>query len=64
MDGAGAALGDAAAKFGAGQPQRIAQDPKQRGIGIDIDLLRLSVNRETRHYPTPQSACGTQLGEF
>ena len=40
MDRAGAALGDAASEFGAGQTQGVAQDPKQRGVGIDVDLVR------------------------
>src|SRR6266436_2698988 len=40
VDRAGAALGDAAAIFGPGQAQRVAQNPQQRSVGIDIDLLR------------------------
>jgi hypothetical protein len=44
MDRAGPALGDAAPEFRAGQTQTVAQDPKQRGVGIDIDLSRLSVD--------------------
>ena len=62
MDRAGAALGDAAAVFGAGQPERVAQDPKQRGVGIDIDLVRLSVDRETRHPPLLELARHVPLG--
>ena len=36
MDGAGAALGDAAAIFGADQAQMVAQYPQKRRRGIDI----------------------------
>src|SRR4051794_19625649 len=39
MHGAGAALRDAAAVFGPGQPDRIAQHPQQRRARIDIDLI-------------------------
>src|SRR5690242_13068210 len=63
MHGAGAALSDAATVFGAGQAQSIAQDPKQRSVRIDIDLLRLSVDREAGHGTTPLSARGTWPGE-
>jgi hypothetical protein len=40
MHRAGAALSDAAAELGAGQPDDVAQRPKQghRGIGIDRQL--------------------------
>src|SRR5262249_35050416 len=52
MDGAGAALGDAAAILGAGQPDRVAQHPQQRGVGIDIDLMSLSIHAEISHLQT------------
>jgi hypothetical protein len=53
MDRASAALGDPTPEFGAGQTEGVAQHPKQRGIGIDIDLSRLSVDDETGHLATP-----------
>jgi hypothetical protein len=52
MDGAGAALGDAAAILSAGQPDRVAQHPQQRGVGIDIDLMGLSIHGEISHLQT------------
>jgi hypothetical protein len=54
-----AALGDAATVFRAGQAQRITQHPQERGVGIDIDFVRLSVDRETGHHAAPRSARGT-----
>jgi hypothetical protein len=36
MDRAGAALGDAAAIFGANQTQMVAQHPQKRSLGVDI----------------------------
>src|SRR5262249_10786402 len=53
MDGAGAALGDAAAILGTGQSDRVAQHPQQRGVGIDIDLMGLSIHAEISHAPPP-----------
>jgi hypothetical protein len=52
MDGAGAALGDAAAVFGAGQSDRVAQHPQQRRVGIDIHLMRLTIHVEISHVQT------------
>src|SRR5215471_21701126 len=52
MHGAGAALGDAAAVFGAGQSDRVAQHPQQRRVGIDIHLVRLSIHVEISHVQT------------
>src|SRR3954453_8830125 len=43
MHGAGAALRDAAAVFGPGHPDRIAQHPQQRRARIDIDLIDFAV---------------------
>jgi hypothetical protein len=50
MDGAGAALGDAATVFGAGQADGIPQHPQQRGVGINIDLMGLSIDAESSHF--------------
>src|SRR5262245_7236631 len=49
MDGAGAALGDATAVLGAGQAHSIPQHPQERGGGIDIDLMCLSIDGEISH---------------
>jgi hypothetical protein len=45
MHRAGTALGDAATISGAGQTERVTQYPQQRGVGIDIDLLQVTINR-------------------
>src|SRR5882724_246447 len=52
MDGAGPALGDAAAIFGAGQSDRVAQHPKQRGVGVDVDLMSSSIDGDFSHWRT------------
>ena len=39
VDGAGAALRDAAAVLGAGQPELVAQHPEQRRVGVGVDLV-------------------------
>jgi len=44
MDRAGAAARDTAAVFGAGEPDAVAQNPKQRGLGLDIHLFGLAVD--------------------
>ena len=36
---AGAALGDAAAVFGAHEAEHVPQHPKQRRVGIDVDVV-------------------------
>jgi hypothetical protein len=46
MHGAGAAGGDAAAEFGAGQAALIAQPPQQRHLRVGIGLHGLAVERE------------------
>jgi hypothetical protein len=43
---AGAALGDAAAIFGAGQPDVFPDRPKQRRVRLDVDIDCLSVDAE------------------
>src|SRR6266480_915842 len=47
VDGAGAALGDAAAELGAGEPERVAQHPEERRVGGDVDRFALTVDGET-----------------
>src|SRR5262249_24212918 len=49
---AGATLGDAATVLGAGQADRIPQYPKERGIWVDIDLVRPSIDVEISHLQT------------
>jgi hypothetical protein len=49
MHRAGAALRDAAAVLGAGQPELLAQHPQQRGVGFGIDRRRLAVDVQHRH---------------
>ena len=44
MNGTGAALGDAAAVFGAGESERIPQNPEERGIRTDVDGIIFTVN--------------------
>src|SRR5207244_284558 len=41
VDGAGAALGDAAAELGAGEPERVTQHPEERRVGGDVDRFAL-----------------------
>ena len=51
MHGARSAKRDTTAEFGAAHAEHVAQHPEQRGIGIDIDAVRGSVNlySERRH---------------
>jgi hypothetical protein len=42
-------LGDAAAIFGAGQPDIFADRPKQRGVRLDLDIDGPSVDAERCH---------------
>ena len=49
VHGAGAALRDAAAVLGAGQADLFPDHPQQRGVGIDVDVVRFSVDGETGH---------------
>jgi hypothetical protein len=44
VDGAGAALGDAAAVFRTGQPQHVTQHPEERRAAVDIDRVRVSID--------------------
>src|SRR6267378_3995055 len=49
VDRAGAALRDAAAVFGAGQADLLADHPEQRRVGVDVEVMRLPVNGQTDH---------------
>src|SRR6202035_3505246 len=53
VHGAGAALGDAATIFGAGQPDRVADDPEQWRVGFNVDVIRLSVDGKGNHTVLP-----------
>ena len=44
MDGAGAALGHAAAEFGSRQAERVAQHPEKRRVGRHGNVVFLSVD--------------------
>src|SRR5436309_7928238 len=46
VDGAGAALGDAAAELGAGEPERVAQHPEERRVGGNVNRFALTVDGE------------------
>src|SRR5207247_990578 len=47
MDGAGAALGDAAAKLGAGEAEGVTQHPEERRVGGDVDRFAFAVDGES-----------------
>jgi hypothetical protein len=57
VDRAGAALGDPAAEFRAGQAELVAQHPEQRRIRLDVDLMAASVDREREH---PEAPCAVR----
>ncbi|MCY1376855.1 hypothetical protein D9M69_643790 [compost metagenome] len=48
-------MGDAAAEFGAGEVGDIAQDPEQRHVGGDIQLLILAIDVQGQHGAVPQT---------
>src|SRR5882672_3868848 len=50
MYGARPALGDAAAVFGAGEADLLADHPEQRRIGVDIDLVGLAIDGQSNHF--------------
>ena len=51
MHGAGAAKCNAAAEFGAGHTEHVAQHPEEWRVGIDIDTVRGSVHDEFHDRP-------------
>jgi hypothetical protein len=53
MNGAGAALGNAAAIFRAGQSDLLAYDPQERRVWFSIDLMNSSIDRQTDHLVPP-----------
>jgi hypothetical protein len=53
VHGTGAALGDAAAVFGAGEADLLPEHPQQRGAGVDIDLMSPSIDVESSHIASP-----------
>ena len=53
MHGAGAALRDAAAVLGAGQPGVVADDPEQRRVRIAVEAARRAVEGEVNHASLP-----------
>ena len=48
---AGAALRDAAAVFGAGEADLLADDPQQRRIGLHLHVTDLAIDVELCHAP-------------
>ena len=52
--GAGAADFDAAAELGPGQAEVVAQDPEQRCIGIDVDLMDNAIDVQGDHSGSPE----------
>src|SRR5262249_11050725 len=54
VDGAGSALTDAAAVFGSGEFEQIAEIPQQRHLGIAIELLVGAVYFESDHRRSPK----------
>ena len=52
VDGAGAALGNAAAELGAGKLQVVAEYPQQRGFGGCVDTDAFSVDGKAEHRRT------------
>jgi hypothetical protein len=46
---AGAAKSGAAAKFGAGQTNRISEHPQERGFGLNIEVEAFAVDLERNH---------------
>src|SRR5690242_6115213 len=59
---AGAALGNAAAIFCPGEPDRVAQHPKQRGVVLDVEIVGLSVNRQRDHRLASAPVASTIFG--
>ena len=53
MDRTRAAQRHAAAEFGAGHVERVAKNPEQRHIGIDVDRCRLAVQCELSRHEEP-----------
>jgi hypothetical protein len=49
MHGTGAALGDTAAKLGAGQTEHISHYPEQWHVGGNVELMPLAVNGQLDH---------------
>jgi hypothetical protein len=52
--GAGAALGDAAAVFGAGEPHLLAQGPKQGRIAVDLHIDGFAIHIQFGHGRPPR----------
>src|SRR5882724_2841368 len=46
VDGASAALGDAAPELGAGEPEGVTQHPEERRVGGDVDRFAFAVDGE------------------
>jgi hypothetical protein len=53
MDGAGAALGDAASVLGAGQAELVTENPEQGDVVVDADHPLRTVDPDRRHSSEP-----------
>src|SRR6266566_3885837 len=63
VDGAGAALGDAAAELGAGETEGVTQHPEERRVGGDVDRFALAVDGEADrgHEGGPHKGVGNNV---
>jgi hypothetical protein len=50
---AGAALGDAASEFGAGEADCVTERPEEGGARLDIDLMLCSIDLKRDHPQAP-----------
>lgn len=57
MHGAGATGGDAAAVFGTGQTNIISQDPQQRDVVGQVDLMGFSIDAKGSRHGDVLSGC-------
>src|SRR5580693_6458379 len=67
MHGARPAQSHPASELRPGHPQGIAQDPQQRGRGVDIHLHRLPIHMKTCHLWSPSvldENCVARLDEI
>jgi hypothetical protein len=53
MHRASTAKARAAPEFGAGQAERIAQDPEKRGIGLGIHVNGFAIDLQRKHRHSP-----------
>src|SRR6185369_1180288 len=61
MHGAGPALRDTAAVFGAGQTDMFANDPQERRVVFDLHVAHFAVDVQFRHVSSPGTVYGRQM---